>query len=91
VERRQRGVDMDIQGRFGARLAVTQPGELYAVAAQTFALDTRPPQLHPLAAIQGQIRGGQHEVARLGGGLPVDHDPEAQLAFARDVPDDGRL
>jgi hypothetical protein len=91
VERRQRGVAMEIQCRVGARLAVTQPGARFAVAEQKLDPEPRPLQLRQLAAIQGQISGGQHEVARLGWGLPVDHDHEAQLALARDVPDDGRI
>lgn len=80
---------MEIQRRFGARLAVTQPGELFAVAEQKLDLEPRPIQFHQLAAVQGQSRGGQHDVAWLGWGLPVDHDHEAQLAFERDMPDDG--
>ena len=55
---------MEIQCRCGARLAVTQPGALCAVAEQKLALEPRPIQLHQLAAIQGQIRGG-HEGMRM--------------------------
>ena len=51
-------------------------------------LETRPIQLHQLAAVQGQSRGGEHDIARLGWDFPIDHDHEPQLAFERDVPDD---
>jgi site-specific DNA recombinase len=54
-------------------------------------LETCSIQLHQLAAVQGQLRRGQHDIARLGGRFPVDHDHEAQLAFERDMPDDGRI
>ena len=50
-------------------------------------LETRPIQLHQLAAVQGQIRRGQHDIARLGRSFPVDNDHEAQRPFERDVPD----
>jgi len=90
VERCQRRVAMESQRRVGARLAVTQPGALFALAEQKLDLEPRPLQCHQLAAVQGQSRGGQHDVAWLGWGFPVDHDHEAQLAFERDMPDDGR-
>jgi hypothetical protein len=82
---------MEIQCRFGARLAVTQAGELFAVAEQKLDLETRPIQLHQLTAVQGQLCGGQPDGARLGWGLPVDNDHEAQRALKRDMPDDGRI
>ena len=50
-------------------------------------LETRPIQLHQLAAVQGQIRRGPHDIARLGRSFPVDNDHEAQRPFERDVPD----
>jgi hypothetical protein len=54
-------------------------------------LETRPIQLHQFAAVEDQIRGSQHDVARLGWGFPVDNHHEAQLAFESDMPDDGRI
>ena len=56
-----------------------------------FDLEPRPIQLHQLAAVQAEIRGGQSDIARLGSGLPVDNHHQAQPAFARDVPDNGRI
>jgi hypothetical protein len=76
VERRQRGVEMAIQCGFGTPLAGTQASELFAVTEQKLALETRPLQLHQLAAVQGQSRGGPHDIARLGWGFLVDHAPE---------------
>src|SRR5262249_16762800 len=72
VERRQRGVEMNIESRLGSCLTVTQAGELFAIAEEKLKLESRGIELDQLAAVQFQISRGQDHVARLVGIFPIE-------------------
>src|SRR5262249_43859733 len=91
VERRQRGVEMNIESRLGSCLTVTQAGELFAIAEEKLKLESRGIELDQLAAVQFQISRGQDHVARLGGIFPIEEDDHRQLPLERNVPDHGRI
>src|SRR5215813_5206946 len=91
IERRQRGVEMNIERLLGSSLTVRESGERVAVANEELDLETRHGSLDPLAAVQFQLRRSQDHVRRLGWIFPSDEDDHPELPLERDVPDHGRI
>src|SRR5262249_24842544 len=91
IERRQRGVEMNIERLLGSGLTVRESGERVAVANEELDLETRHGSLDPLAAVQFQLRRSQDHVRRLGWIFPSDEDDHPELPLERDVPDHGRI
>src|SRR5512145_3502091 len=80
---------MKIEDRLGARLTISQAGELLAVAKEELNLEAGDIVVHQLAAIQGHVRRSQDNQARFAPLLAVDEHHDAQRPLERDVPDHG--
>jgi len=91
MERRQRGVDMQISGGGGACLTIEEPGALFAVAAEKRDLETCGVEVHKPTTIQIRISRGQHDEPRLGRVFLVEKDHDTQATLQRLVPYDGGI
>lgn len=91
MQRRQRGVAMEIERGLGSCLAVPQPRALFAVAEQQLALAPRPIQRAQLVSLQGEIGCSQDTGALFGQVFPVHAPHHAQWLLERDGPDHGRI
>jgi len=86
IERRQRGVEMTISGRFCSGLTVQEPRELCAVTAEKLDLETRGVEVDQCMTMQLRIRRAQNDETRRGRVFPVQEHHKTQAPLQRLVP-----
>jgi hypothetical protein len=91
IERRERGVAMNISGSSCTCLTVQQPGELLAVTEEKLDLEMRGIEFHQFMTMQLRISRAQHNDPRLGRVLPVEEHHQAQATLQRFVPHPGSI